>query len=63
MKEKNLKEKPEKTKPKGYRYISKEKENKIKLYNLRGELLGELVPGGKVDFQSLLRKGPKTKRY
>jgi len=29
---------------------------KITLYNLRGEKIGELLPGGKVDLNSLLRK-------
>jgi len=63
MEKKNLKEKPGKRqKPKGYRYIPKEKVNKLKLYNIRGEFLGELLPGGKIDFQLLLRKGPETKK-
>ncbi len=35
---------------------------KISLYNLRGEKIGELLPGGKIDFQNLIRS-KQTKTY
>ena len=35
---------------------------KITLYSIRGEKIGELLPGQKVDFQSLIRN-KQTKTY
>ena len=64
MKGKNLKEKPDKRqKPKGYKYVAKEKFNKLRLYNIRGEIIGELSPGGKVDFNVLLNRDRYKKSF
>ena len=35
----------------------------VKLYSLRGELIGELSPGGKVDFNTLLNRDRYKKSF
>jgi len=46
------------------RRIKEKKENTgIKLYSLRGEFLGLLMPGGKVDFNALSNRDNYKKTY